>query len=89
MPVLQADRYAEIELPDIPEWDPMSEQGGLKIDATIVACGKRRTGKSWAFRNLMFLLKDKLPAGIVSAFLSQEAKRFPLLKLLKVRLLNW
>lgn len=68
MPVLQADRYAEIQLPDLPEWDPMNEEkggGGLKIDATIVACGKRRTGKSWAFRNIMYLLKDKIPAGIV------------------------
>ena len=59
MPVLQADRYAEIELPDLPEWDPMDEEnGGVKIDATIVLCGKRRTGKSWALRNLMFLMKD-------------------------------
>lgn len=68
MPVLQADKYADIQLPDLPEWDPMTEEegaGGLKMDATIVACGKRRTGKSWAFRNLMFLLKDKIPAGIV------------------------
>ena len=68
MPVLQADRYAEIVLPDLPEWDPMNEEeggGGLKIDATVVACGKRRTGKSWAFRNLMYLLQDKIPAGIV------------------------
>ena len=65
MPVLQADRYADIELPDLPEWDPMAEEGGLKMDATIVACGKRRTGTSWAFRNLMYLLKDKIPCGIV------------------------
>ena len=65
MPVLQADKYAEIELPDLPYWDPMAEEGGLKLDATVVACGKRRTGKSWAFRNLMYLLKDKIPAGIV------------------------
>ena len=65
MPVMQADKYAEIELPDLPEWDPMCEDRGLKLDATIVACGKRRTGKSWAFRNLMWLLKDSIPAGIV------------------------
>lgn len=70
MPVLQADKYADIELPDIPYWDPMAtierdEPGGLKLDATIVACGKRRTGKSWAFRNIMYLLRDKIPAGIV------------------------
>ena len=32
---------------------------------TIVAVGKRRTGKSWVFRNLMYHMKDKIPAGIV------------------------
>ena len=66
MPVLQADTYAEIELPQLEEWDPLDEEnGGLKIDSTIVFCGKRRTGKTWACRNLMYLLKDKIPAGIV------------------------
>ena len=65
--VFMADNYAEIELPDLQEWDPLGDdtKGGLKIDSTVVAVGKRRTGKSWAFRNLMFLLKDKIPAGIV------------------------
>ena len=61
MPVLAADKYAEIELPDLPEFDPNE----IKLDATIVAVGKRRTGKSWCFRNLMYLMKDKIPAGIV------------------------
>ena len=61
MPVLAADNYASVELPDLAEFDPES----IKLDATIVAVGKRRTGKSWLFRNLMFLMKDKIPAGIV------------------------
>ena len=61
MPVLAADKYAEVVLPDLLEFNPEN----IKLDATIVAVGKRRTGKSWVFRNLMFLLKDKIPAGIV------------------------
>lgn len=61
MPVLAADKYAEVVLPNLTEFDP--EQ--IKLDATIVAIGKRRTGKSWIFRNLMYLMKDKIPAGIV------------------------
>jgi hypothetical protein len=61
MPLLAADKYAEVVIPDLQEFDP--EQ--IKLDATIVACGKRRTGKSWAFRNLMYLMKDKISAGIV------------------------
>ena len=68
MPVLMADKYAEIDLPDLEEWDPMADpdkECGLKIDATVVCCGKRRTGKSWALRNIMYLMKDKIPAGIV------------------------
>ena len=68
MPVLMADKYAEINLPELEEWDPTADpetECGLKIDATVVCCGKRRTGKSWALRNLMFLMKDKIPAGIV------------------------
>ena len=43
MPVLQADCYAEIALPNLPEWDPMCElegraeegSGGIKLDATV------------------------------------------------------
>jgi len=61
MPVLASDQYAEINLPDLTEFDPET----IKMDATIVAVGKRRTGKSWVFRNLMYLMKDKIPAGIV------------------------
>lgn len=61
MPVLAADQYAEVILPDLTEFNP----DDIKLDGTVVAVGKRRTGKSWVFRNLMYLMKDKLPAGIV------------------------
>jgi hypothetical protein len=37
----------------------------MKIDATIVAVGKRRTGKTWVFRNIMYLFKDRFRAGLV------------------------
>jgi hypothetical protein len=61
MPVLAADKYAQVILPNLTEFDPES----IKLDGTVVAVGKRRTGKSWVFRNLMYLMKDKIPAGIV------------------------
>jgi len=61
MPVLAADQYAEVILPNLTEFDPET----IKLDGTVVAVGKRRTGKSWVFRNLMYLMKDKIPAGIV------------------------
>lgn len=61
MPVLVTDKYAKVVLPNLLEFDPEM----IKLDATIVAVGKRRTGKSWVFRNLMYLMKDKIGAGIV------------------------
>ena len=61
MPVMAADKYAQVVLPNLKEFNPDE----IKLDATLVAVGKRRTGKSWCFRNLMYLLKDKIPAGIV------------------------
>ena len=61
MPVLASDNYAAVILPDITEFQPSA----IKLDATIVAVGKRRTGKSWVFRNLMYLMKDQFEAGIV------------------------
>ena len=61
MPILAADQYAEVILPDLSEFNPEE----IKLDGTVVAVGKRRTGKSWVFRNLMYLMKDKIPAGIV------------------------
>ena len=61
MPVLVSDLYAEVALPDLQEFDPSQ----MKMDATIVAVGKRRTGKTWVFRNIMYLFKDAFPAGLV------------------------
>ena len=62
MPVLVTDLYKNVELPNLDEFDPSD----IKMDATIVAVGKRRTGKTWVFRNLMYLMKDKFKAGIVT-----------------------
>jgi len=61
MPILAADQYAEVILPNLTEFNPEN----IKLDGTVVAVGKRRTGKSWVFRNLMYLMKDKIQAGIV------------------------
>lgn len=61
MPVLVTDLYKNVELPILDEFDPSD----IKMDGTIVAVGKRRTGKTWVFRNLMYLMKDKFKAGIV------------------------
>lgn len=61
MPVLVSDLYAEVQLPDLQMFDPST----MKIDATIVAVGKRRTGKTWVFRNIMYLFKDKFQAGLI------------------------
>ena len=61
MPVLVSDLYSEVQLPNLLEFDPTE----MKIDATIVAVGKRRTGKTWVFRNIMYLFKDKFQAGLV------------------------
>jgi hypothetical protein len=61
MPVLASDLYAKVEIPDLAEFDLDT----LKMDSTVVAVGKRRTGKSWVFRNIMYHMKDKFPAGIV------------------------
>ena len=61
MPVLVSDLYADIQLPNLLEFNPDE----IKLDATLVFVGKRRTGKSWAMRNIMYLLKDKFQAGMV------------------------
>jgi len=61
MPILALDKYAEVQIPDLLEFNP----DDIKLDGTIVACGKWRTGKSWVFRNLMYHMKDKFTAGIV------------------------
>ncbi len=61
MPVLVSDLYSEVALPNLGEFNP----DDIKLDATVVAVGKRRTGKTWVFRNLMYLLRDKFQAGLV------------------------
>jgi len=48
MPILASDKYAEVQISDLLEFNP----DDIKLDGTIVACGKRLTGKSWVFRNL-------------------------------------
>ena len=45
MPVLISDQYREVALPDLEEFNPED----IKLDGTIVAIGKRRTGKTWIF----------------------------------------
>ena len=45
MPVLASAQYAQVILPDLTEFNP----DDLKLDGTVVAVGKRRTGKSWVF----------------------------------------
>lgn len=61
MPLLAADKYAQVNIPPLAEFDPEN----IKLDATVIAVGKRRTGKSWAFRHIMHTLKDQFHAGIV------------------------
>lgn len=61
MPVLVQDNYADVVLPDLEEFDPED----IKLDGTLVAIGKRRTGKTFLFRNLLYLLKGKIPAALV------------------------
>ena len=61
MPVLVSDLYSEVVLPNLLEFDASQ----IKLDATIVAIGKRRTGKSWVFRNLMYTMRDNFQCGIV------------------------
>lgn len=61
MPILESDKWADVTLPDLQMFNPDE----VKLDATVIAIGKRRTGKSWMFRDLMYHMKDKIPAGIV------------------------
>jgi len=37
----------------------------ISPDSSILIVGRRRTGKSWIIRDLMYALKDKLPSGVV------------------------
>jgi len=61
MPVLATDTYADVVLPDLAEFDVKS----IPLDATIVAVGKRRTGKTWVLRNLMYEKRLAFTGGIV------------------------
>ena len=60
MPLLVAHKYAPLELPRLRRFEPEN----MKLDGTVVAIGKRRTGKSWAFRHIMHSLKEHFDAGI-------------------------
>ena len=61
MPFLATDTYADVQIPTLKRFEPSD----IKNDGTVIAIGKRRTGKSWCFRNIMYEMKDKIPAGIV------------------------
>ena len=60
MPMLVTDKYLPTPLPELTMWDP----GTMKLDGTVVAIGKRRTGKSFAFRHILHSLMNEFPAGI-------------------------
>jgi hypothetical protein len=60
MPMLVTDKYAATTIPELTMWDPST----VKLDGTIVAIGKRRTGKSFAFRHILHCLKSEFAAGI-------------------------
>lgn len=61
MPLLMTDQYTEVKLPDLPKFDLTT----IKPDATVVCVGKRRTGKSFLMRHMMYMLKSHFKAGIV------------------------
>ena len=75
MPVLATDVYRDVTLPELNEFNPED----IKLDGTIVAVGKRRTGKTWIFRNLMYLMKDML-GWFIGLGLSRGTLRFILAK---------
>jgi hypothetical protein len=60
MPMLVTDKYATTTIPELTMWEP----GEMKLDGTVVAIGKRRTGKSFAFRHILHSLKKEFCAGI-------------------------
>jgi hypothetical protein len=60
MPMLVTDKYMATPLPELTMWDPST----MKLDGTVVAIGKRRTGKSFAFRHILHALKKEFCAGI-------------------------
>ena len=60
MPMLVSDKYEPTPIPRLREFDPMQ----MKLDGTVVAIGKRRTGKSWAFRHILHALQHEFDSGI-------------------------
>ncbi|KAJ1618334.1 hypothetical protein T492DRAFT_892223 [Pavlovales sp. CCMP2436] len=60
MPMLNSDKYEEVKIPRLAQFDPST----IKLDGTVVAIGKRRTGKSFAYRHILHSLMEHFPAGI-------------------------
>lgn len=74
MPFLVTDLYAQVDIPQLQWFEPDKEmcdphdegdEGVWKLDSTLIFCGKRRTGKTFAMRSLLWHVKDVYPAGIV------------------------
>ena len=55
MPVLISDLYRDVQLPNLEKFNPDE----IKLDATLVFVGKRRTGKSWAILKMGVPLSDR------------------------------
>ncbi|KAJ1626513.1 hypothetical protein T492DRAFT_878318 [Pavlovales sp. CCMP2436] len=60
MPMLNSDKYEEVKIPRLAQFDPST----MKFDDTVIAIGKRRTGKSFAYRHILHSLMEHFPAGI-------------------------
>jgi len=60
-PLLNKHLYQQLTLPDFAEFDP----GLLEPDGTLVAVGRRRTGKSFAFRHILYEMRHHFHGGIV------------------------
>ncbi|KAJ1630049.1 hypothetical protein T492DRAFT_907172 [Pavlovales sp. CCMP2436] len=60
MPMLNSDKYEEVNIPRLAQWDSST----AKLYGTVVAIGKRRTGKSFAFRHILHSLAEHFPAGL-------------------------
>ena len=60
-PLLNKHLYRQLDLPEFAEFDP----GLLEPDGTLVAVGRRRTGKSFAFRHILYEMRHHFHGGIV------------------------
>ncbi|KAJ1618982.1 hypothetical protein T492DRAFT_891135 [Pavlovales sp. CCMP2436] len=60
MLMLNSDTYEEVNIPRLAQWDSST----AKLDGTVIAIGKRRTGKSFAFRHILHSLAEHFPAGL-------------------------